>query len=355
MMTKKRKEIRISNRIIGEGQPVFIVAEIGQNHNGQIDIAKQLIDAAVKYGADAVKFCKRDLDSELTSEAYNAPYIGQHSFGRTYGEHRAYLELSAEQHKELFDYCKQKKIIYFASVCGFESADLMEDLGVELFKIASRDLTNLPLVEYVAKKQKPIIMSTGMSDMEEIEEAVDMVKQYNDKLILLQTTSQYPVDCENVNLRIMKTLRDKFDVLVGYSGHTLGIVVPVIAAILGAVIVEKHLTLERVMRGSDHMSSLEPDGLRRVVRDIRNLQLVLGVAEKKLLEDEIPMRRKLARSLVSKVDIRANTIIREDMLILKSPGTGIKWSDRYLIVGKKARRDIEADRIILLEDVEPKE
>lgn len=345
------KEIKIGGRIIGEGHPVFIVTEIGQNHNGQIDIAKQLVDVAVKCGADAVKFCKRDLDTELTKEAYNAPYIGPHSFGQTYGEHRTYLELSAEQHKELFDYCKQKKIIYFASVCGFESADLMENLGVELFKIASRDLTNLPLVEYVAKKQKPIVMSTGMSDMEEIEEAVDMVKQHNNKLILLQNTSQYPADYKNVNLRIMKTLRDKFDVLVGYSGHTLGIVVPVIAAALGAVIVEKHLTLERAMKGSDHAGSLEPEGLRRVVRDIRNLQLVLGVAEKKLLEDEIPVRRKLARSLVSKVDIRAGTIIREDMLILKSPGTGIKWSDRHLIVGKKAKRDIEADRIVLHEDV----
>lgn len=346
------KEIKIGDRIIGKGHPVFIVAEIGQNHNGQIDIAKQLIDVAVQCGADAVKFCKRDLGTELTKDTYNAPYTSPNSFGKTYGEHRAYLELSAEQHKELFHYCKQKKIIYFASVCGFKSADSMEDLGVELFKIASRDLTNLPLLEYVAKKRKPVIMSTGMSDMEEIKEAVDTVKQHNDKLVLLQCTSQYLADYKNVNLRVMKTLRDTFDVLVGYSGHTVGIVMPVIAAALGAVVVEKHLTLERAMKGTDHAASLEPDGLRRVVRDIRNLELAWGVPEKKLLEDEIPARRRLARSLVSKVDIEAGTIIREDMLTLKSPGTGIKWSDRHLVVGKKARRHIEADVLVLPDDVE---
>ncbi len=347
------EKIKITeNRYIGPEEPVFIVAEVGQNHNGEMEIAKKLIDTAVAAGVDAVKFTKRTVEDILTKKALNQPYIGPQSFGKTYGEHRRKLELSPEQHHELAQYCKEKGIIYFSSVCDPKSADLMEEIGVPLYKIASRDLVNLPLLEYVAQKGKPVILSTGMSTMEEIEEAVNLILKFNKQLILMQCTSAYPCDYSHVNLRVIETLRRKFKLNVGYSGHTIGIAMPIVAVALGAVVIEKHITLARYMKGTDHACSLEPQGLMKVVRDIRNTEKALGNGVKKIYPEEWEVRKKLGKSIVARKDIPKGTVITRDMLTVKGPGIGLPPTHMSQLIGKRAKFDLSEDHIFSFEDVE---
>ena len=268
-----KKRIEVSGRGIGEGKPCFVVAEIGLNHNGSVEIAKKLIDAAVGCGADAVKFQKRSVDKILTKEALDAPYDTWYAYGKTYGEHRRALELSNEEFIVLQKYSNERNIIFFASPWDEESADFLEDINIPLFKIASADVTNLVLVKHIAEIRKPIILSTGMSTLNEIKESVDIISRYTDDLILLHCVSSYPCNYEEINLRNMKTLRENFNCLVGYSGHEKGIAVSEAAVALGACVIERHFTLDRTMKGPDHAASLEPTGLFKLIRDIRNIEV----------------------------------------------------------------------------------
>ncbi len=335
---------------IGDEHPVFVIAEIGQNHNGSVDIAKELIDVAAMYGADAVKSCKRDLSCELTAEAWNSPYVGPQSFGMTYGEHREALELSPEQHAELFEYCRSKGLEYFVSACDIPSVELMEEIGVRLHKVASRDIRNLPLIERVAQTGKPMIISAGMATEIDIADALLIIHKYHNRVVVAQCTSEYPTPYEDCNLLAIHSLRRKFNVLTGLSDHTVGIMTVVAAAAMGACVVEKHLTLAKYMKGSDHACSLEPDGLRRIVRDIRNVERALGNGLIDIPEGVESARVKLDRSLVSQRAIPVGTIVTEDMLCLRSPGTGLPWRERDRFVGKCARRDIPADVVLCEED-----
>ena len=339
-------------RRIGDEEPTFIIAEVGQNHNGSMVIARELIDNIAFHKADSVKFCKRDIPSELTKAAYDQPYYGPQSFGKTYGKHRECLELSKLQYKELQIYAESKGPIFFATACDAKSVEDLEEVGVPLYKVASRDLTNLPLLDVIARTGKPVILSSGMDAMEEIGEALDTVRRHHNKIVLLQCTSSYPTAYREVNIRVMRTLRQEFDVLVGMSDHTVGIMAPVVAAAMGAVVVEKHVTLARHMKGTDHACSLEPDGLRRVVRDIRHMEEAMGDGVKRVTENVAGARRKLCRSLVSKVAIPAGTVLAEEMLCLKSPGGGLLWRERGQVVGKRARRDIPADVTLAEADFE---
>jgi len=339
-------ELKITeNRSIGTNHPCFMIAEIGQNHNGDVEIAKKLIDMGATCQVDAVKFVKRHIPSELTKEAYNKPYPCPQSFGENYGKHREVLELTIDQHNELAEYTKKKGIIYFSTVCDIESLKELETINSPLYKVASRDITNIPLIEELAKTKKPIIISTGLATVSDINNAVDIIKKYHNEYALLNCTSEYPAEYGHLHLRRMKTLRDKYNCVVGYSGHTVGIVIPVVAVALGASIVEKHITLARHMKGTDHSSSLEFQGLYRVVRDIRNLELALGEESlrEKLEVYLIPTKNKLMRSLVSKRYIKKGEVITEEMITLKSPGDGIIWRGRNAIVGKQAKVDIEED------------
>ncbi|MBU4501904.1 MAG: N-acetylneuraminate synthase family protein [Nanoarchaeota archaeon] len=345
------KTIKIGKRLVGEGQPCFIIAEAGINHNGQLKLAKELVDVAVIARADAVKFQKRNVKRILTGEGLCKPYLGYNSFGPTYGEHKRALELSKSDYRALKEYCDERDIIFLTSAWDEESVDFLEELNVPAHKIASADLTNLPLLEHVANKGKPIILSTGMSNMGEIEEAVNMIKKYNDELILLQCTSTYPSEIRDINLRVMKTLRDRFNVPGGYSNHVSGIAILVASVALGAAVVETHFTIDRTMKGPDHAASLEPYGLTKMIRDIRDFEKALGSDKKRLLDVEIPIREKLAKSLVSKVNIKKGTVITKDMLTTKGPGTGLAPKYYYKIVGKKAARDIKEDTLIKKEDI----
>lgn len=347
-----KKIVKIGNIPIGDGCKSFIIAEIGINHQGNIEIAKKMIDTAITVGADAVKFQKRTINRILTKEALDKPYCGPHSFGATYGEHRKALELSRDDYFELKKYCDDKKIVFLASPWDEESADFLEELNVPAYKVASADLTNIPLLEHIAKKGKPIILSTGMADISEVDYAVELLKKYTNDIILMQCTSTYPCAISDINLNTISMLRKRYDLLVGYSSHDDGIVAPVVAVVLGASVVEKHFTLNRTWKGGDHAASLEPYGLSKMIRDIHNIRDSLGSGEKKLLDAEIPIRHKLAKSIVSACFIGKGTVIEKNMLTTKSPGTGIPAKEMEKIVGKKALNNIEEDVVINYKDVD---
>ena len=337
--------VNIAGHEVGDGCPCFIVAEVGQNHNGQMGMARRLIEMAANCGADAVKFQKRDIRWELTAEAYNAPYDNSNSFGPTYGKHREYLELSEEQHAELKEYANARNLIYFCTACDEPSVDMMERIGNPVYKIASRDITNIPLLHRVARTGKPVIVSTGMAGLDEIREAIEALES-PPGLIITHCVSQYPTEIENVNLRALKTIRDEFGCLVGLSDHTSGIITAVAAAVMGVCFVEKHVTLSRAMQGSDHAAALEEEGLRRLIRYIRSCAVAMGDGRKVFVPAVENTRRKLSRSLVSKADIPRGTVLNEEMLVLKSPGTGLAWRDRAKVVGRAAKVEIPADTLI---------
>lgn len=285
------QKVQIGNKLVGDGEPTFIVAEIGINHNGDIEIAKKLIDIAVEAGCDAVKFQKRTIDIVYTPEELAKPR--ENPFGPTNGHLKRGLEFGEDKYKQIDDYCKQKSIIWFASPWDIKSVDFLEKFDAPCYKIASACLTDDELLKHIKSKKKPVILSTGMSTKEQIKHAVDILGE--DNLILLHCTSTYPSKIEELNLKVIYWLKENFNCTVGYSGHETGIIEPVIAVNCGACYVEKHITLDRAMWGSDHAASLEPRGLELMVRDIRNLPLILGDGNKIVFESERPIIEKLRK------------------------------------------------------------
>lgn len=336
--------VKIGRQYVGPGEPVYVIAEVGINHNGDIILAKKLIDVAVDAGADAAKFQKRDIDEILTKEGLEKPYNSPNAFAPTYGEHRKKLEFSEAEYRELKSYAESKKIRFFASVWDHKSADFMEALGIDAYKIPSADVINTPLLEYVAKKNRPVLLSTGMSTMEEIEEAVHAVLAHNDRLVLFHCLSLYPSPDEKINLRLMDTLREKFAPLpVGYSGHEMGLLPTLAAVARGACIVERHLTLDKKLKGSDHAASLEPHQFKELVNSIRAVEKTMGTGERVMYPELVPLREKLAKSIVARSHIPVGTVITADMLAVKGPGNGIKPSRIHEVVGRVAQHDIRED------------
>lgn len=341
-----------TGRYLGQGYPCYVVAEIGQNHNGCLQTARQLIDAAAEAGVDAVKFCKRDIDSELTAEAFQRPYNSPHSYGRTYGEHRRALELSRLQHAELSDYAAAQGVTYFSTACDARSVEDLELIEVPFYKVASRDLTNVPLLECIAATAKPVILSCGMDGPDAISQALDVVCREHSQVVLLQCTSSYPTQPRDANLRAIPTLRQQFGIHVGYSDHTLGGTVTLGAVALGAVMIEKHITLDRSQRGRDHACSVTPAELRQLVADIRTIEAALGDGIKRVPECVASAKERLGRSLVTRCSIPRGMRVTEDMLCLKSAGQGLPWQERQRLLGRIATRDIPADACLSLTDVE---
>lgn len=270
----------------------FIIAEIGINHQGNLDLFKKMIVKAKECGVDAVKSQKREPRECLTPEQYSRPYDSPHAFGKTYGEHKEALELSREAWREAMALADDLGIPLFASVFDITSARFMRDLGVELVKIGSAEVTRLDLLEEVANYGLPILMSSGMSTIEEIDRAVDLLKARKVDLTLMHTTSCYPCPYEDLNLRVIPTLKDRYKVPVGFSGHHSSVAIDVAAVALGAVAVERHFTLDRTMKGTDQAASLEPVGMEKVVKYIRATELALGSSEKKVLPCEESVRTK---------------------------------------------------------------
>ena len=345
-------EIKINNKIIGNNHAVYIIAEIGINHQGDIEIAKELILEAKDCGADCVKFQKRDINRILTKEGLNMPYVNNNSFGDTYGEHKRALELSSEDYLTLYNFSKENNIDFAASGWDEESIDFLDNLGVPFFKMASADITNFPLLEHTAKKGKPMIISTGMSNMETVEKAVELISNINSQVAILQCTSTYPTEFDQIHLNVLNTFKEKFPkCVIGYSGHELGIAVPIASVSLGAKIIERHFTLDRTMKGGDHAASLEPQGFKKMVRDIRNIEKAMGSYDKTVQDSEIPIFKKLSKSIVSAVDINQGDTITLDKITTKGPGTGISPMQIDSLIGKTVKINIPADTVILEDNI----
>jgi len=282
----------VPGRRIGDGEKPFIVAEIGNNHNGDMDIARALVRKAKEVGADAVKFQKKDIETAFSPELLDKPYSGPNSFGETYRKHKEFLELSVAQLIELRRLADDLDIISFATPFDPLSVEACESVGYPLYKIASFHVTDLNLVRCVARLRKPIFMSTGMSTLAEIDAAVAVIREYTENFVLMQCTSSYPTEIEDINLNVIPALRSRYDCLVGYSGHERGASITPGAVLLGACVLERHFTLDRTMKGPDHAASLEPEGLSLLVRRSRNFFLAMGTDRKDVLPSEIENRRK---------------------------------------------------------------
>lgn len=287
----KSRTVKISGKIVGDNQPCFVIAEIGINHNGSLDIAKQLIDVAVVFGADAVKFQKRTVELVYSPEELAKPR--ESPFGSTNGDLKRGLEFGFEQYKEIDRYCRDKGIIWFASSWDEKSVDFMAQFDPPCYKIASPLITDDNLLKYHKKLGKPIILSTGMSDMKIIEHAVEVLG--TEDLIIMHCTSTYPTRPEELNLSGIQTLKERFDIPIGYSGHEVGLYTTYAAVVLGAYAVERHITLDRAMWGSDQAASIEPQGLRRLIVDIRNWEKAKGDGKIRIYDSEIPIMKKLRR------------------------------------------------------------
>jgi len=325
----------------------FIIAEAGVNHNGSLDLAKKLVDAAKNTGADAIKFQIFKSEDLVTKESKTADYQKKNTGkNETQLEMLKKLELSSSDFKELKKYCDSKKIIFLSSPHTGDAIDFLDPL-VKIYKIGSGDLNNLPFLARVAKKKKPIILSTGMSNLSEVLEAIKTIKKVgNKKISLLHCTTSYPCDFKDVNLKAIETLKNKFNLPVGYSDHTLGLNVAIAAVALGAEIVEKHITLDKDMPGPDHKSSLEPDEFKKMVEGIRNIEIAMGDGVKKPTASEKSVKKFVRKSIVAKKDILKGEIIREDVLAIKRPGTGIEPKYLSRIIGKRAKRNIKEDELI---------
>lgn len=288
---RELQQVQLGSKIAGAGRPCYVVAEIGINHNGDIDIAKKLISMAVGSGCDAVKFQKRTVDVVYSKEELAKPR--ESPFGETNGDLKRGLEFGEEEYREIDRYCREVKIDWFASCWDEASVDCIAKFNVPCFKIASASLTDDNLLRHTRAAGKPIILSTGMSTTEEVDRAVDVLGKEN--LILLHACSTYPAFYEELNLRVIEFLRKRYGVPVGYSGHETGLPSSVGAAVLGACMIERHITLDRSMWGSDHAASLEPNGITRLVRDIRLIEKSMGDGVKRVLEREQPVIKKLRR------------------------------------------------------------
>lgn len=345
------KSIEIAGRYVGPGHPCFIIAEGGVNHNGSPQMARRLIDAAAMSGANAVKFQTFRADGLATPFAPLANY--QHE-GTPAVESQVEmlrpLELSPEVHRDLLLHSREKGVLFMSSVFGEEDVDLLDGLGVVAFKIPSGELTNIPFLAYVASKGKPLIVSTGMAYMGEVEAAVRTIQQAgNNKLILLHCVSSYPTQFADVNLRAMLTMLAAFGVPVGYSDHTLGIEVALAAVALGACVIEKHFTLDRNLPGPDHRASVEPHELTALVQGARIVEAALGHGRKEPSACEANTAAAARKSLVAACDISAGTRLTEDLIAIRRPGTGLPPSMLPYIIGRTARTEIPAGALICLE------
>lgn len=337
----------IGNKLIGGDNPCLIIAEIGQNHQGNKILAKEMINQCFRAGVDAVKLQKSNLDARFTRERLNKEYNSINSFGKTYGEHRQYLELSDQEFIELKNYAENLGLIFFASGMDIPSIDFLDRINVPVFKIGSGDTNNIELLEHVAKKNKPIILSTGMNDMVNVRKAYATIIKYNKKLCILQCTSAYPLPDNEVNLNVIKTYQNEFDAIIGYSGHEQCILISLGAVALGAKIIERHVTLNKLFKGTDHQASLNMDELKELCVNIRKIENALGSNEKTVMKSELACFTKLGKTIVAKRDIRKNTVLTKDDITVKvASNKGIDPIYYNNLLNIKIDRDYEEDEVI---------
>ena len=327
---------------------VLIIAEAGVNHNGSIEIAKQLVDAAKIAKADIIKFQTFVAENLVTKTAQKAEYQKNNLRGEsTQLSMLKNLELSKDDFIGLLKYCSDKKIEFLSTAFDFDSIDFLNELGMQVWKIPSGEITNLPYLVKIAKLNKKVILSTGMSTMKEIEEAVNILKDNGaSEIVILHCTTEYPTPYEDVNLNAMLAIKEKFGYEVGYSDHTMGIEVPIAAVALGAKVIEKHFTLDRNMEGPDHKASLEPSELKFMVESIRNIECALGSGYKKPAKSEIKNIDIVRKSIVARQNIKKGELFTENNLTVKRPGNGLSPMEWYSVIGTKAIKNFEQDEMI---------
>ena len=343
--------IKIGKHKVGSGRRCFIIAEAGVNHNGDSKLAHQLVDAAAQSGADAVKFQAFKAERLSSESAPKADYqLKTTNVAESQQEMLQRLELSSRCHQELLESCKKKKILFLSTPFDEERANMLEKLDIVAFKIPSGEITNLSFLEHVARKGKPLIVSTGMSTLGEVEKAVHTIlKTGNQQLVLLHCVSNYPANPTDVNLKSIGTLANAFKLPVGYSDHTLGIEISLAAVAMGAVIIEKHFTLDRTLPGPDHQASLEPAELTKLVKGIRKVESAMGNGLKAPADSEKKNALVVRKSLVAANDITAGSELTEEFLVPKRPGSGLPPDMHRYLVGRRVKQDIKAGTPIKLE------
>lgn len=343
----------IDGRRISDADDPYVVAEIGHNHGGSLDTCMQLFLAAKRAGADAVKLQKRDNRTLYTRAVYDAPYLSENAYGPTYGAHREALEFGRAEYIELRQYAESLGLTFFATAFDMPSADFLAGLDVPAFKIASGDLTNTPLLEYIAKLDRPIILSTGGGSFTDVLRAYETIMAHNQQLAILQCTAAYPVEPRDMNLAVIPRFRSAFPGAVfGLSDHQNGIAMSLVAYALGARIFEKHFTLNRAWRGTDHAFSLEPAGLGKMVRDLRRARLSLGDGCKRRLACEEPALRKMGKSLVATASFDAGHVLKPEDIAAKSPNGGLPPYELANLIGKRLKKGVSSDYPFESHDVE---
>ena len=341
---------RIGAHEVGDHTPCYVIAEIGHNHQGSVEKARELFREAKLAGAQAVKLQKRDNRGLYTRAAYDKPYDNENSFGATYGEHREFLEFGEKEYRELQAYAKELGVDFFSTAFDLASADFLHGLDVPAYKIASGDLKSTPLLKHVAAFGKPVIISTGGALIEDVQRAYDTIMPINPQLAILQCTAGYPAAFEELDLRVIGTYRDRFpNAVIGFSSHDNGIAMPVAAYMLGARIVEKHFTLNRAMKGTDHAFSLEPVGLRKMVRDLERTHKAMGNGVKKVYDSEKAPIIKMGKSLVIARDLPAGHVLGREDIVMKSPGGGIPPYELDKVLGHATLKPLHADDFLSFE------
>lgn len=341
--------VEIDGFAVGPGHLPYIIAEIGSNHNGDMNLCRRLIDSAADSGAHAVKFQSWTDKSLIAEEEYarNTSYSDKKKHFGSLREMVAAYQFTSEQHAEAAAHCRARGIAFCSTPFAAEEADLLESLHVPFFKIASMDIIHLSLLKHVARKQRPVVISTGMATLAEIERAVETVRaEGNDQIILLHCVSIYPPDYEAVHLRNMTTLQQAFDVPVGFSDHTLGTAIPLAAIALGACMIEKHFTLDQDMEGWDHAISANPEQLKTIVEEGRHIVTALGDCKRTVSAAEMEKRKKFRRSLVTTRQLQCGHVLSEPDLTAKRPGTGIRPDEMSYVLGRKLSLDLDADQVL---------
>lgn len=344
------RTIKIGKNEIGDHTSCYVIAEVGHNHQGSLDKARELFREAKLAGAHAVKLQKRNNRGLYTAQAYNKPYDNENSFGETYGEHREFLEFGLKEYQELQAYAAELDIDFFATAFDIESANFLSDLNVPAYKIASGDLRSTPLLKHVASFGKPMIISTGGASLDQIQHAYDTIMPINKQLCILQCTAEYPALFDELDLGVITNFRKQFaDAVIGFSGHDNGIAMAVVAFVLGARVVEKHFTLNRAMKGTDHAFSLEPIGLRKMVRDLERTSAAIGDGVKKIYESEKAPILKMGKSLVVTRDLSIGHVLGPDDIVMKSPGGGIAPYELDNVLGRVTLQPMQKDDFLSFE------
>ena len=344
------RELVVGSHVINDESPAYVIAEIGHNHQGDLKTAEELFRQAAACGASAVKLQKRDNFTLYTKAMYEKPYDNENSYGATYGEHREFLEFGKDKYLHLQGVAAELKVDFFATAFDIPSADMLAQIGVPAYKIASGDLRSTPLLKHVAAFGKPMIVSTGGGTMDDIKRAYDEVMPINRQLCFLQCTAGYPAAWAELDLRVITTLRDAFpDIVIGYSGHDNGIAMPVAAYVLGARVIEKHFTLNRAMKGTDHSFSLEPVGLRKMMRDLSRTHVALGDGQKRVHASEVDPIRKMGKKIVAARDLHEGHVLGPDDVALKSPGDGVAPYELDRMLGRTLTVHVRADEGITFE------